>query len=279
MGNERKLSNIFAASAFLCVVLVGTRLLSAQTVREPATSPVAVPQQTPAAIGSTEKTNDEGVAPIYGLQGVLIETLDGRVVSMQAADQKFNPASSIKLATAFVALHNLGPNHRFSTGFWTDGTLDKTTGTLHGNLYVTGRDPSFHHEHAIMIALQLNSLGIRTVDGNLIVSPGFTMNFNSSARGSGKSLYETPRRRVAIQRSDACLDLRTHSAWRSVQSTDSSQRGGDGRNRRWSCGPGCKTSPDAQLKQACRRAQSVALLFKQFHGGAAGRQSRRQRVG
>jgi D-alanyl-D-alanine carboxypeptidase/D-alanyl-D-alanine-endopeptidase (penicillin-binding protein 4) len=191
MGNERKLSNIFAASAFLCVVLVGTRLLSAQTVREPATSPVAVPQQTPAAIGSTEKTNDEGVAPIYGLQGVLIETLDGRVVSMQAADQKFNPASSIKLATAFVALHNLGPNHRFSTGFWTDGTLDKTTGTLHGNLYVTGRDPSFHHEHAIMIALQLNSLGIRTVDGNLIVSPGFTMNFNSSARGSGKSLYET----------------------------------------------------------------------------------------
>ena len=124
MGNKRKLSNIFAASAFLCVFLVGTQQLSAQTVREPATSPVAVPQQTPAAIGTTEKTNDEGVAPIYGLQGVLIETLDGRVVSMQAADQKFNPASSIKLATAFVALHNLGQTIVSQLAF-DDGTLTK----------------------------------------------------------------------------------------------------------------------------------------------------------
>jgi len=90
-----------------------------------------------------------------------------------------------------VALRNFGPNHRFTTGFWTDGSFDKETGQVMGNLYVTGRDPSFHHEHAVMIALQLNSLGIRTVAGNLIVAPGFTMNFNTSARGSGELLYET----------------------------------------------------------------------------------------
>ncbi|MGH9931456.1 MAG: D-alanyl-D-alanine carboxypeptidase, partial [Pyrinomonadaceae bacterium] len=114
-----------------------------------------------------------------------------RTVSAQAVDQTFNPASSIKLATAFVALRNLGPNHRFNTGFWTDGSFDEASGQITGNLYVTGRDPSFHHEHAVMIARQLNSLGIRAVTGNLIVAPGFTMNFNSSAGGSGELLYDT----------------------------------------------------------------------------------------
>ena len=97
----------------------------------------------------------------------------------------------MKLATALVALRTFGPDHRFNTGFWTDGTLDKATGQLVGNLYVTGRDPSFHHEHGVMIARELNNLGIRTVTGNLIVSPSFTMNFSWSARGSGGVLYDT----------------------------------------------------------------------------------------
>jgi D-alanyl-D-alanine carboxypeptidase/D-alanyl-D-alanine-endopeptidase (penicillin-binding protein 4) len=112
-------------------------------------------------------------------------------VSAQATDQTFNPASSIKLATALVALRTFGPNNRFTTGFWTDGPFDKASGTIQGNLYVTGGDPSFHHEHAVMIARQLNSLGIRNISGNLIVAPGFTMNFNWSARGSGESLRDT----------------------------------------------------------------------------------------
>ncbi len=165
-------------------------LLLAQTPakEQGAPSPVATPQQTQT---TTANGSDQGLVPVYGLQGVLIETIDGTIVSAQAADQGFNPASSIKLATAFVALRTFGPNHRFATGFWTDGSFDKENGKLLGNLYVTGRDPSFHHEHAVMIARELNALGIRTVTGNLVVSPGFTMNFNWSARGSGELLYDT----------------------------------------------------------------------------------------
>jgi D-alanyl-D-alanine carboxypeptidase/D-alanyl-D-alanine-endopeptidase (penicillin-binding protein 4) len=179
--------NIFGVALLL---LVAPGLLSAQApVKAPgASSPVAAPQQTQT---TTADETGKGIVPIYGLQGVLIETLDGKAVSSQAADQAFNPASSIKLATALIALRNLGPNHRYTTGFWTDGTFDKATGQILGNLYVTGRDPSFHHEHAVMIARQLNNLGIRTITGDLIVAPGFTMNFNSSARGSGVSLYDT----------------------------------------------------------------------------------------
>jgi D-alanyl-D-alanine carboxypeptidase/D-alanyl-D-alanine-endopeptidase (penicillin-binding protein 4) len=112
-------------------------------------------------------------------------------VAVQSADENFNPASTIKLATALVALKTFGPEHRFTTGIWISGSLDKATGTVNGNLYISGRDPSFHHEHGVMIARQLNSMGIRTVTGNLVVAPGFTMNFNSSASRSGERLYDT----------------------------------------------------------------------------------------
>jgi serine-type D-Ala-D-Ala carboxypeptidase/endopeptidase (penicillin-binding protein 4) len=162
-------------------------------------SVVATPGQVPSpgvpVAGATPSPQtgllQEEVAPVYGLQGVLIETLDGKIVSAQSADQTLNPASAIKLGTALVALQNFGPQHRFTTGFWTNGSLNKETGELQGNLYVTGRDPSFHYEHAVMVARQLNALGIRTVTGNLVVAPGFTMNFSASARRSGEVLYDT----------------------------------------------------------------------------------------
>jgi len=186
MQSNIRFSKLLRGVSAVAFFLLAQLPLTAQT---PATgqsqlTQVAQPQSQIQAI-------DDPVGTVYGLQGVLVETLDGKVVSAQAVDQAFNPASSIKLATALVALQTFGPNHRFTTGFWTDGSLDKASGQITGNLYVTGRDPSFHHEHAVMIARQLNNLGIRTVTGNLIVAPGFTMNFNWSAAGSGEALYET----------------------------------------------------------------------------------------
>lgn len=176
------------SAVFLLLLVPGVPLAQTAAKEQPVTSPVVTSQQPqPATVDESGKS----VPLIYGLQGVLIETLDGKTVSAQAADQLFNPASSIKLATAFVALRNFGPNHRFTTGFWTDGAFDKANGTIVGNLYVTGRDPSFHLEHAVMVARQLNALGIRTITGDLVVAPGFTMNFNSSARRSGELLYDT----------------------------------------------------------------------------------------
>jgi serine-type D-Ala-D-Ala carboxypeptidase/endopeptidase (penicillin-binding protein 4) len=172
----------------LCLVALLTVSTFAQGTRPSTPAPPVSPASTPTP---TPSTVIDGVAPIYGLQGVLIETLDGKTVSAQAVDQPLNPASAIKLATAFVALRNFGPQHRFTTGFWTDGVFDKATGQIQGNLYVTGRDPSFHYEHAIMVARQLNNMGVRSVTGDLVISPGFTMNFNSSPSRSGEWLYDT----------------------------------------------------------------------------------------
>ncbi len=147
---------------------------------------------------------------VYGLQGVLAETVEGNTVASQSVAEKFNPASSIKLATTLVALQILGPEHRFLTSVWAAGTIDRTSGTLTGDLIITGRDPSFHYEHAVMLARELNALGIRTVSGNLMVAPGFTMNFDWSAKHSGeefRSTFDAARRSASATR--AWIDERT----------------------------------------------------------------------
>jgi len=196
MKSKLRSINIFAAPL---LSLLAAGILTAQT---PTPTPQPTKEQSTQSTGDnsfrpavappqqTQTTNEE-FNTLYGLQGVLIETLDGKIVSAQAADQPFNPASSIKLATALVALQTFGPQHRFATGFWTDGTFDKANGKILGNLYVTGRDPSFHYEHVVMVAREINGLGIRTVTGDLVIAPGFTMNFGASARRSGEILYDT----------------------------------------------------------------------------------------
>lgn len=186
MHKKRAQAQIFLSILLLlaCATLGGAQSPPPQpdTSAKPAASPAgAVTQQT--------ESSDEPL--VYGLQGVLIETVDGKTVSAQATDQALNPASSVKLGLALVALHTFGPQYRFTNGFWTDGTINKATGELTGNLFVTGRDPSFHYEHGVMIARLLNNLGIRTVTGDIVVAPGFTMNFSSSARRSGELLYDT----------------------------------------------------------------------------------------
>jgi len=164
---------------FLAALIISVSATAFAQVPEP--SPVPSPSPSP-----TPETR-----PLYGLQGVLIETLDGNIVSSQNENEQFNPASTMKLATALIALRTLGPEHRFATGVWSDGTLDKTSGVITGNLYISGRDPSFHYEHGVMLARELNKLGIKQVTGDLFVAPGFTMNFSASALRSGERLYDT----------------------------------------------------------------------------------------
>jgi D-alanyl-D-alanine carboxypeptidase/D-alanyl-D-alanine-endopeptidase (penicillin-binding protein 4) len=185
INNKKLVQNLF----LVLLLLAGAAAGKAQAPVQPTDSPA---RPTPSPAGLVTQETESGDEPlVYGLQGVLIETVDGKTVSAQAIDQAFNPASSVKLGLAFVALHTFGPQYRFTNGFWTDGTINKATGELNGNLYVTGRDPSFHYEHGVMIARLLNNLGIRTVTGNIVVAPGFTMNFSASARRSGEVLLDT----------------------------------------------------------------------------------------
>src|SRR5437763_2135374 len=191
-----RLSFVPAVTVFACATALSQTAAGAQSDQKPS-QPASVAGQTASSTSETKKVIAQAVAqpayltPIAGYQGVLAETLDGTTIAAQAADDRFNPASSVKLATTLVALQTLGPDHRFVTGVWAAGPIEKSTGTLTGDLVLTGRDPSFHYEHAVMLARQLNDLGIRTVTGNVIVAPSFTMNFDWSARHSGEMFRDT----------------------------------------------------------------------------------------
>lgn len=202
MGKQSvKTSTAFIFS--LLLLLVGatpSALAQAPTDEQPnytrptvLTRPVAPPSSAPASSTTTQPATPDVAppAPVIRIQGLLVESLDGKVLMEQDADQAYNPASAVKLGTALTALKTFGADYRFTTALWTNGTFDPATSTLNGDLIVSGRDPSFHYEHAVMVARELNKQGIRIVTGDLIVAPGFTMNFDWSAQRSGNQLYDT----------------------------------------------------------------------------------------
>ncbi|HEX8424480.1 MAG TPA: D-alanyl-D-alanine carboxypeptidase [Pyrinomonadaceae bacterium] len=118
--------------------------------------------------------------------GVLIQSLDGeRVFASHNADTTFNPASLVKLTTTLLALKRLGADYRFVTRVYTDGSVDGT-GTLDGNLYLAGNDPTFGDTAANLIAKELRARGINRVKGKILAAPGFSFNFNERAEDSAE---------------------------------------------------------------------------------------------
>lgn len=128
---------------------------------------------------------------IPGYSGVLVETLEGNIVVESLSNLAFNPASNVKIATSYAVLKTFGPNYRFPTSVWTDGSYDQATQTIHGNVYVSGRDPIFGFEHAVGLAAELNRMGIRTVSGDLVVTDNFAMNYSTSPQLSSRTLFAT----------------------------------------------------------------------------------------
>ena len=128
---------------------------------------------------------------IPGHSGVLVETLEGNVVVESMSNFAFNPASNVKIATSYAVLKTFGPEYRFPTSVWTDGSYEQATQTIHGNLYVSGRDPIFGYEHGVALAAELNRIGIRNVTGDLVVTDNFAMNYSTSPQRSSQTLFST----------------------------------------------------------------------------------------
>ena len=130
------------------------------------------------------------------IEGIVIETENGEPLQAINADILFNPASTLKLATALMALQQLGPEFRFHTRIlrdqiFKDGIVTEDTvenGELLGNLYVDSDDLTFDADGAAELARELNSQGIYSVRGKLIVSPGFYMNVTASGQQAAKQL-------------------------------------------------------------------------------------------
>jgi serine-type D-Ala-D-Ala carboxypeptidase/endopeptidase (penicillin-binding protein 4) len=125
-------------------------------------------------------------------QGFIVSTLNGEILAEHNADRLFNPASVTKIATTLTAISKLGPDYRFRTTLYTDGTFDAETGTLKGSLYLVGSsDPAFFYENAMLIADQLNRSGIYTVEGDFVVLGQFYYNFSASREASAKAIRAT----------------------------------------------------------------------------------------
>jgi D-alanyl-D-alanine carboxypeptidase len=166
-----------------------------QVYKSPTPTPSAVPlvQKTGSAVPSVSSVRTKFPAlaevAIPGYSGILVESMDGNVVIESNSTAAFNPASNVKIATAYAVLKTFGPDFRFMTTVYTDGEIDRTTGTLNGNVYVSGKDPMFGFEHAISIAQELNRLGIRTVSGDLIATDNFAMNYSGSSLRSAQTMF------------------------------------------------------------------------------------------
>lgn len=197
--------NNFTSKKSLWLSVVFVLLIASNAFSQGATKPflqditVAEPSPAPPLVKKTSSsTSTVDVAGggldainIPGYTGILIETLDGKIVKESYSNYAFNPASNVKVATAYAVLKTFGPDYRFPTNVWTDGSLDRFNGVLNGNLYVSGRDPVFNLENGVALANELNALGIRQVTGDLIVTDNFTMNFSNSVVASANTLLNS----------------------------------------------------------------------------------------
>lgn len=192
----------------LCAVLLTCGSAFGQSSARPLLQDIQIVGRSPAIPSATpyvEKTSsasptNAGVVSanstlasvsVPGYSGIIVESLDGNRIYDSNSKLQFNPASNVKIATAYAILKTFGPEFRFMTNIYTDGVIDRRTGTLNGNVYVSGRDPIFGYEHAVAIAYALNRMGIRTVNGDMVATDNFVMNYSGSSLSSGSNLFST----------------------------------------------------------------------------------------
>jgi D-alanyl-D-alanine carboxypeptidase/D-alanyl-D-alanine-endopeptidase (penicillin-binding protein 4) len=160
-------------------------------------TPSATPLVQPIGSSRTVSTTVNSSFPVLkevavpGYTGILVETLDGKIVMENLSSLNYNPASNVKTATSYAVLKTFGPDFRFPTSVWTDGQFDQASGTLYGNIYVTGKDPTFNLEHGVSISQELNRMGIRTITGDLVVTDQFIMNYSTVPQRAAATLQAT----------------------------------------------------------------------------------------
>ncbi|PTD95922.1 D-alanyl-D-alanine carboxypeptidase/D-alanyl-D-alanine endopeptidase [Pseudothauera lacus] len=100
---------------------------------------------------------------------IWVQPVDARMpVLAHNAEKAMNPASVMKLVTAFAALERLGPAYTWTTRIARRGEVRGTT--LHGDLYIVGgADPMLGYERLWKILRQLRALGITHIAGDIVL--------------------------------------------------------------------------------------------------------------
>jgi len=122
-------------------------------------------------------------------QGLVIESQWGQLANVKA-DEPISAASLTKIVTTLAAIEKLGLDHQFTTTVQHTGQFKN--GVLEGDLVIVGdRDPLFTWEEAISLASALQKLGIKKIQGNLLIVGNFYMNFQTNTKISGDNLKKS----------------------------------------------------------------------------------------
>ncbi|QEY24218.1 D-alanyl-D-alanine carboxypeptidase/D-alanyl-D-alanine endopeptidase [Neisseria animalis] len=126
---------------------------------------------------------------------VYVKELDsGKIVESHRADAAVNPASAMKLVTAYAAFRALGQDYRWHTDWLGDGEIKD--GTLSGNLYWAGSgNPVLQQEDLAVVQQQLRNAGVRNIEGGLVLDRslwGSVPNSPDFAADEGKSYMIPP---------------------------------------------------------------------------------------
>ncbi len=154
----------------------------------------------------------------------------GDPVASHGAGTPFNPASVVKVGTSWWALERLGPEYRYLTRFGYTGSLDRATGTITGDLVVSGGgDPDFQPENAFLVARALGRLGVRRVTGNVVIDGPFWMGWEGGpfrrapdpavrARRAGRRLVRAlDTRRWGVAHREAWEKLCARLGWQATE--------------------------------------------------------------
>jgi len=100
---------------------------------------------------------------------IWVQAVDDKTPSLSLnAEQPMNPASVMKLVTAFAAFEQLGPAHTWSTQLASSATVSK--GVLAGDVYlVGGADPVLDQERVGKLLRRLRGLGIERISGDIVL--------------------------------------------------------------------------------------------------------------
>ncbi|MGF6773119.1 D-alanyl-D-alanine carboxypeptidase/D-alanyl-D-alanine-endopeptidase (penicillin-binding protein 4) [Paraburkholderia sp. GAS199] len=164
-------------------------LLACATLGSAALLPVSAQARVKAAHPSVNVTTVLPAPVMLGLQrahvplssiSVVVEKVGDRtpIVALNAG-KPMMPASTMKLVTTYSGLSILGPDYRWRTSAYADGTVDGN-GVLHGNLYIQGTgDPKLVPEELIDLVQKIHKAGINGIDGALVLDKRF---FDASTR-------------------------------------------------------------------------------------------------
>lgn len=124
---------------------------------------------------------------------------DATPVVAHNATAAFNPASVMKLVTAYAALELLGPAFTFRTDVLHVGEI--AAGVLEGDLHIRGGgDPKLTYERLWQLAHQLRARGLREIRGDIVIDRGYF-----ASRPHDPGVFDNDPRRAYNAGADAFL--------------------------------------------------------------------------